>query len=55
MREISISEILFEINPKIGILVFEFPKSQSPKLVVGPLLCRACQNEFDDARITEMM
>jgi hypothetical protein len=45
MWEISIFEILCEINPKIGNLTSKFPKSQSPKMVVDPLLCRACQDD----------
>jgi hypothetical protein len=45
MWEISIFEILCEIKPNIGNLTSKFPKSQSPKMVVGPLLCRACQDD----------
>jgi hypothetical protein len=40
--------------PKRGKLVFELPKSQSPKVVAGPLLRKICQDKFDDIRIAKI-
>jgi hypothetical protein len=53
MREISISKILCEINPKVRKLFFD-PKSQSPKVAKSLLLCRACQDESNNVKIVEI-
>jgi hypothetical protein len=55
MQQISIFGILCEINLKNKKkLIFRLPKPQSPKVVVGLLLCRACQDEYDDMKIIEI-
>jgi hypothetical protein len=41
-------------HPKIGILVSGLPKSESPKVDVGSLLRRACQNKSNDVRIIKI-
>jgi len=40
--------------PKIGKLIFGLSKSESPKVFVGLLLCRACQDEYHDVKIVEI-
>ncbi len=54
MREISISEILREINPKNRKLGSGLPKSQSPKVVSSPLLHKICEDKSDDVKIVEI-
>ncbi len=40
--------------PKIGELIFRLSKSESPKVVVGLLLYRAYQDEYDDMNVFEI-
>jgi hypothetical protein len=40
--------------PKIGKLVSRLPKSQTPNFFASPMLCKACQDTYNDTKIAEI-